>query len=273
MLADQPGPELTGAATRLLTELAPALAASMSPRSVAYGLIGLALPARDALPDEAARLLDPLANRLADWYEHASRPGWPWFEPYLTYDNARLPQALLLAGRRTDSERCRRIGLQALDWYAAQCHLDGDFVRLVGNRWRYPPAADDTAPDLEGREGDEQPLDAAALTEALMLAHEITGDEHYAELARRAFAWFLGRNRLGVAVYDERTGGCHDGLGPTALNHNQGAESTLAFLQAYLAVRSALPERESSPPASRPVQLQRHAAQSAEDVTGRRGAG
>ena len=48
-------------------------------------------------------------------------------------------------------------------------------------------------------------------------------------------------------MYDERTGGCHDGLGPTALNHNQGAESTLAFLQAYLAVRSALPERESQP--------------------------
>ena len=245
VLADEPGPELTGAATRLLSAVAPALAASMSPRSVAYGLIGLTLPERAALPAEAARLLEPLANRLADWYEHGSRPGWPWFEPYLTYDNARLPQALLLAGRRTDSERLRRIGLQALDWYSAQCHLDGDFVRLVGNRWRYPPAADDTAPDLEGREGDEQPLDAAALTEALMIAYDITGDEHYAESARRAFAWFLGRNRLGAAVYDERTGGCHDGLGSTALNHNQGAESTLAFLQAYLAVRSALPERES----------------------------
>ena len=232
VLADHPVPEVTGAATRLLADLAPAFAASMSPRSVAYGLIGLALPERDALPDEAARLLEPLANRLAGWYEEAGRPGWPWFEPYLTYDNARLPQALLLAGRRTDSERCRRIGLQTLDWYAAQCHLDGDYVRLVGNRWRYPPAADETAPDLAGREGDEQPLDAAALTEALMVAHEITGQEHYAELARRAFAWFLGRNRLREAVYDERTGGCHDGLGRTALNDNQGAESTLAFFQA-----------------------------------------
>lgn len=245
VVADQPGSEVTGAATRLLTDLAPALAASMSPRSVAYGLIGLALPERDALPEVAVRLLEPLANRLAGWYEHSSRPGWPWFEPYLTYDNARLPQALLLAGRRTGSERCRRIGLQALDWYAAQCHLDGEFVRLVGNRWRYPPAADETAPDLAGREGDEQPLDAAALTEALMVAHEITGHQHYAESARRSFAWFLGRNRLGEAVYDERTGGCHDGLGLTTLNHNQGAESTLAFFQAYLAARRALPARAS----------------------------
>ena len=96
------------------------------------------------------------------------------------------------------SDRGHRVGLQALDWYAASAISTGDFVRLVGNRWRYPPAADDR-PRPRGREGDEQPLDAAALTEALILAHEITGDERYAESARRAFAWFLGRNRLGVA--------------------------------------------------------------------------
>jgi glycosyltransferase involved in cell wall biosynthesis len=243
VLADHPRPELTGATTRLLTALTPALAASTSPRSVAYGLIGLALADGEALPDEAAILLEPLANRLLAWHEQARRPGWPWFEPYLTYDNARLPQALLLAGRRTGSERCTRIGLETLDWYSAQCHLDGGFVRLVGNRWRFPPAADDPPLDLADREGDEQPLDAAALTEALMTAYDVTGQEHFAELARRAFSWFLGRNRLGLPVYDERTGGCHDGLGATALNANLGAESTLAFFQGYLAVRPAMPDQ------------------------------
>ena len=98
--------------------------------------------------------------------------------------------------------------------------------------------------DLAHREGDEQPLDAAALTEALMTAHEVTGQEHFAELARRAFSWFLGRNRLGLPVYDERTGGCHDGLGATALNANLGAESTLAFFQGYLAVRRRFAHQE-----------------------------
>ena len=55
--------------------------------------------------------------------------------------------------------------------------------------------------------------------------------------AVRAFEWFLGRNRLDTAVYDFATGGCHDGLGERAVNVNEGAESTLAYLQALLAAR------------------------------------
>ena len=65
-----------------------------------------------------------------------------------------------------------------------------------------------------------------------------------AELVRirdavRAFEWFLGRNRLRLAVYDFSTGGCHDGLGESAVNDNEGAESTLAYLQALLALDAA----------------------------------
>ena len=48
--------------------------------------------------------------------------------------------------------------------------------------------------------------------------------------ARRAFEWFLGRNDLGLALYDATTGGCRDGLHVDRLSQNQGAESTLAFL-------------------------------------------
>jgi len=35
------------------------------------------------------------------------------------------------------------------------------------------------------------------------------------------------------------TGGCRDGLHPDRANENQGAESTLAFLQALLELRLA----------------------------------
>ena len=55
----------------------------------------------------------------------------------------------------------------------------------------------------------------------------------------RAFEWFLGRNHLGLPVYDFATGGCHDGLRPTGSTANEGAESTLAFLQALLALEGA----------------------------------
>ena len=48
--------------------------------------------------------------------------------------------------------------------------------------------------------------------------------------ARRAFEWFLGRNDLGLPLYDASTGGCRDGLHVDRVSQNEGAESTLAFL-------------------------------------------
>ncbi len=53
------------------------------------------------------------------------------------------------------------------------------------------------------------------------------------------FEWFLGRNDLNISLYDPTTGGCRDGLHPDRPNENQGAESTLAFLQALLELRLA----------------------------------
>ena len=110
-----------------------------------------------------------------------------------------------------------------------------DAIRLVGNRWRR--RAEPRQPWVEA--GDEQPVDAAALVEALVEAYGATGEPRYARQAVRAFEWFLGRNHLGVAVYDAVSGGCHDGLGPDGLNANEGAESTLAYLQAVLALDGA----------------------------------
>ena len=88
-------------------------------------------------------------------------------------------------------------------------------------------------------DGDEQPLEAAALVEALVEAMVSTGDHEYGPQAVLAFEWFLGRNRYGLAVYDFASGGCHDGLGATGVSENEGAESTLAFLQALLALNGA----------------------------------
>ena len=85
--------------------------------------------------------------------------------------------------------------------------------------------------------GDEQPLDAAALVEAELAAFAITRETEHGVRARRAFEWFLGRNRLHRPLYDFATGGCSDGLGDEALNQNEGAESTLVFHRAALAAR------------------------------------
>jgi glycosyltransferase involved in cell wall biosynthesis len=59
----------------------------------------------------------------------------------------------------------------------------------------------------------------------------------WSRVAQRTFEWFLSRNDLNLPIYDPITGGCRDGLHPDRVNENQGAESTLAFLQALLELR------------------------------------
>ena len=131
-------------------------------------------------------------------------------------------------------------GLDSLDWYGAQCGLGSapsatHVVRLVGNSWHRSK----DAPDAATIDGDEQALDAAALVEALADALAATEQRAHGARAVRAFEWFLGRNRIGEPVYDFATGGCHDGLSAESLNDNEGAESTLAFFQALLALEAA----------------------------------
>ena len=187
------------------------------------------------LPPILERTLEVLGTRLLQAYQAASSEDWRWFEDRLSYDNARLPQALMAAGNRLNNPEMREAGQQALDWYLSQCETAESGVRLIGNYWR-----NRTGPSLRPDEdGDEQPVDAAALVEALVEALAVTGNRAYSAQAVRAFEWFLGRNRRNVPVYDFTTGGCHDGLGPTGASENEGAESTLAYFQALLALEAA----------------------------------
>ena len=78
---------------------------------------------------------------------------------------------------------------------------------------------------------------------AALEAYEITKDQRWLTEAQRAFEWFLGRNDVGLPLYDPTTGGCHDGLHPQRLNQNQGAESTLALLLALVEMRLAADRR------------------------------
>ena len=182
--------------------------------------------------DEAGALSAGLAGRLADLQRANAAPDWYWAEDQLTYDNARLPQALIAAGSRLADKALLAEGLRSLDWYSEELGIGDRFVRHVGHEFRR------RGTPHPGR-GDEQPLDAAALVEAHVEAFLGTGSKASAGRAVHAFEWFLGRNRLGVPVYDAASGGGHDGLTTVGLNDNQGAESTLAFWQAALAMERA----------------------------------
>jgi hypothetical protein len=193
----------------------------VSLRTAAYALLGLVqLP--EPTPELAACL-----QLLDGAFQANASEAWPWFEDVLTYDNARLAQALMTGGARVGDAGAVQRGLTALDWYLDQVGLGGEnHMVLIGNLWRRK------GEPQPAYEGDEQPLDAAAVVEACAQAWRITRDPRYAEQARRAFAWFLGANRLGIPLYDNGSGGGRDGLQAGGANPNEGAESTLAYYQA-----------------------------------------
>ncbi len=78
------------------------------------------------------------------------------------------------------------------------------------------------------------------MVQTLLLAHKATKKGLYKKYALNAFQWFLGKNYLNQMVYDDVTGGCCDGLGQYSLNINQGAESTISYLLARLAIEETL---------------------------------
>lgn len=223
---------LVGPTRRLLATLVASLEGEVSLRTAAYATLGLARLDADRLEDEGRRLLERSVSQLETAYREHSDDGWKWFEDALTYDNARLPQAMIVGGSALGRDAAVATGLEALAWLGDECGLADGLLRLHGHdgRRRSEPAP--------GR-GDEQPVDAAAVVEAELSAFIVTGDALHGARARRAFEWFLGRNRLGRPLYDFATGGCNDGLGADDVNANEGAESTLAFHRAQLLLDAA----------------------------------
>ena len=158
---------------------------------------------------------------------------WKWFEKSLSYSNARLSQALILAGWRSDNQRMIEVGMDSLQWLVAEQHYDDDEILVpIGSSGFY----------AEGKEKarfDQQPVEACATVSACLEVYRLTEEGQWCEGAWRAFRWFLGRNDLQVPLYDASTGGCRDGLHPDRVNENQGAESTLSYLMALLEMQVA----------------------------------
>ncbi len=230
----------------LLDRLVGAVAAQdVALRTAAYTVLGLARLDADRLDAGSRALLERLVEQLADAYRHTSGEGWHWFEDKLTYDNARLSQALIAGGNALRRDDLVDHGLESLRWLGDEYGLGTGNLRLSGHEGRRRGEA---APGA----GDEQPLDAAAIVECELTAFAITHEARHGVRATRAFEWFLGRNHLERPLYDFATGGCSDGLGGDALNDNEGAESTLALHRAALVldaagVRASIRERELAP--------------------------
>lgn len=204
-----------------------------SPRAWAFTLIAIYEYLHSFAGDRAvANIRDLLVGRLLALFDANSAPDWLWFERIATYDNAKLSHALILS----EKPDALKVGLISLQWLLDQQTGDGGQFSPIGCHGFWSHGG-------EKARFDQQPVEAHATVSACMAAYDVTGQQHWADHALRCFEWFLGRNDLGLSLYDASTGGCRDALLQDHLNQNQGAESMLA----YLLSRSELSRRKFIP--------------------------
>ncbi len=201
----------------------PVMAAFTSPRAWTFSLLGIHEYLR-SFPDHPVmhgmRVL--LTGKLVGLWKECATGDWPWFETSVTYDNARICQALILSGQHMPDAEALEIGLESLRWLASIQTTQAGCFRPIGSNGFYTKGG--TRADF-----DQQPVEAQAMVSACHEAFRATRDTRWTEEAKRAFEWFLGRNDRGTALYDFTSGGCSDGLHADRISENQGAESTLAF--------------------------------------------
>jgi hypothetical protein len=202
-----------------------------SPRAWAFTLLGLdsycAVTPDDIHAQEIRRLL---VDKLMAGLNAVDTPDWTWFEEGLAYDNARLPQALMLTGMATQTPAYVEAGLRSLRWLMTQQTTSVGHFRPIGTAGfgdlRKPPRA-----------FDQQPVEATATIAACLTAWQADGDAEWKAIATNVFAWFLGSNDLSLTLVDLHTGSCRDGLHPDRANENRGGESVVSYLLGLAEIR------------------------------------
>jgi len=201
-------------------------------RAKAFTILGLCYYYK-AFPHDPnlSKNIVSLTEQLFDSYQQVSSSDWCWFEPYLTYVNARLSQALFLAYGIIGDERYLQIAKKSFDFLVKVQVIDEKIIP-IGNKGWYKKG---------GKRAlyDQQPIEASCMVEAALAAFRVTGDEKYQRIAHIAFGWFLGKNSQDVMVYNPKTGGCYDGITPEGVNLNQGAEATVSYLLARLELNAS----------------------------------
>ncbi len=184
------------------------------------------------------RTRDQLATQLFEAFEAKGDEHWPWPTETLEVENARLPHALLVAGRAMNHEAMMQSALRSLRWLLDEQTTEDGHLAPIGTRGGRKRGC-------EPARFDQLPVEVSALLQACLEAHEITKDGLWREHAHRCLGWFLGDNDLRQPLVDHATGACADALEATGVSRNQGAAATLTWLRAVLALHEY--EQEATP--------------------------
>jgi glycosyltransferase involved in cell wall biosynthesis len=170
------------------------------------------------------------ADMLVQKFKANAVESWQWFDSYLGYNNAIIPESLLIAGQVIRTPSYTDMGNAALAFLIEKTFSVNRYMPIGQSNWYKHKG--------ERSNFDQQPEDPASMILALVTAYEITHDETYRKLKKICFSWFLGNNCLQLPLYNQKTGGCFDGLHPDRVNLNQGAESLVSYLLSRLAVEN-----------------------------------
>ncbi|MFA6017177.1 MAG: glycosyltransferase [Patescibacteria group bacterium] len=193
-------------------------------RAKAFAIKSFAL-ALNVLPDYQKVLLEYIKNyadSLISSIKKNSYKSWVWFEKDLNYSNALLSESLLIAGSSIKNPEYINKGIQSLNFLIKKTFTPDMYMPIGQSQWYKN--------NEKRSQYDQQPEDPASMILALSYANKITHNEEYKNLAKKCFSWFLGNNSLNKPLYDEKTGGCYDGIRPDRINLNQGAESLVSYL-------------------------------------------
>lgn len=220
-------------ARRMLERLFPHVFSLKHPRPIAFLLEGLGILARNASSPffSATDSIRLLGEKLLKWYWEHADSSWKWFDEALTWGNALLPAALFTASELTGDSQFLYVARESFEFLSAEVFAKGTFVPIGNHGW-YTKGGPRAL-------FDQQPIEAFWMLVASLRAAKVYNPETNQKRALASFRWFLGNNVHRLSLYDPGTGSCADGLTPSGLNENRGAESTIVCLLSLFAAHTA----------------------------------
>lgn len=203
---------------------------SLRPRATV--LLACDAAVRAGISGHVLHVYERVADELVRSFERCEADShWPWPEDIITYENELPARALIVGGRTLGRMRMLDQGLRILDWLIdAQTTSDG-WLRTVGNAGWWPRGGAKAM-------FDQQAISTTSMLLAAESAYAATGSPHYRDAMETAYGWFLGRNDAHAWVAEPRSGAGGDGVGPSGVSRNRGAESTLMWLIALEHIRA-----------------------------------